>query len=120
MRKVLKCWRQVHSTQIFRGRKSGFHKQSIYLFGIVVSEKMMKMEEMEFKRDSYFKETTQKQQTSNNSSAIFCSNCGEENNAGAKFCCGCGKELTVKKFCSNCGAFINNGSKFCQNCGEKV
>ena len=44
MRKVLKCWRQVHSTQIFRGRKSGFHKQSIYLFGIVVSEKMMKMD----------------------------------------------------------------------------
>ena len=54
-----------------------------------------------------------------NAGKVVCQNCGHKNESTAKFCSNCGNAITQDKFCTACGTKLENNDKFCPNCGQK-
>ncbi len=54
-----------------------------------------------------------------NAGKVVCQNCGQKNESTAKFCSNCGNAITQEKFCSSCGSKLESDAKFCSNCGQK-
>lgn len=56
---------------------------------------------------------------SNESTNVFCENCGARLSPDSRFCEECGKPQEPSQFCLNCGYKFLRQGKFCPKCGEK-
>ncbi len=60
------------------------------------------------------------QNSTQQSGAKFCTNCGEKLSANAKFCGNCGATQSTSKVCGSCKAEVKDNQKFCENCGGQI